>query len=315
MCLSLSISRKEGDKNQNKEQGKKGTRIRQGSNEKRRQEQRGWWQKTSGEDVGVFSVWLHLLLTLRTRLWSSLQQRPSPHHRQLPESKKLVKGFCIVHWLSPWPLHRRSCQERCHSGYHSRHWSSSGLEPGNRFSRIQNQIILQIQRQISLGLFQPHLDVMGYYLPVGKRQESKESSRCSSRHPSTTVRHWLVPGSKAAARWGFVAWAELSTSWAWRHSPPGNHCQLPSLLLLQPGGQLDNRGWCVLLLLSRVGLQTLQFHLWSVTENCGRRQWVRGESLDTANYPIQASQVLPNPIPYHRNGSVMSDRGQWKPHR
>ena len=35
-----------------------------------------------------------------------------------------------------------------------------------------------------------------------------------------------------------------------------------------------------------------------------------GESLDTATYlSTQASQVLANPIPYHHNRSVVSNRG------
>ena len=51
------------------------------------------------------------------------------------------------------------------------------------------------------------------------------------------------------------------------------------LLLLQPG-QLDNRAVCCSFCQGLV--ETLQFHLWSVTENSGGGSECRGESLDTA---------------------------------
>ena len=113
---------------------------------------------------------------------------------------------------------------------------------------------------------------MRYYLPVGKCYESKESSRFSRRHPATRVPLPLVQGSKAAARWGFVATRvvdQLSVT------PPlsGNSCLLRCLLLLQPG-QLDNRAVCCSFCQGLV--ETLQFHLWSVTENSGGGSECRG---------------------------------------
>ena len=147
---------------------------------------------------------------------------------------------------------------------------------------------------------------------------------------ATLCRCDLLPGRWQAPRWQGEQWLQL---------PPSlNHCAplftgasllqgcrqvglrscqpaerdchtllpwqlLPTYLLLQPG-QLDNRAmWCT-------ALDKGCFGLCSSTSGASLKtaeEPMKGGIPGHRYLPIQASQVLPNPIAYHHNRSVTTD--------